>query len=51
MTRARWRTVAAALAGWTLLGVFSASRIYLSYRYNAYAISWADCLRLALPDW
>jgi two-component system LytT family sensor kinase len=47
----RLRTAALALAGWTALGVFSASRIYLSYRYNNYALSWWDCLRLALPDW
>jgi two-component sensor histidine kinase len=47
----RWRRALLALAGWTALGVFSASRIHLSYRYNNYALSWWDCLRLALPDW
>ncbi len=39
------------VGGATLLSVFSASRIKLSYAYRDNAISWPQALAFTLPDW
>lgn len=35
----------------TLLGLFSASRLYITYNYGDYSITWGRALSLAMPDW
>ncbi len=44
----KWSVV---FACYTLLSIFTASRIYISYSYGNYSISWWSALTLALPDW
>jgi sensor histidine kinase YesM len=38
-------------ACYTMLNLFTASRIYISYSYGNYSISWWRALLLAMPDW
>lgn len=35
----------------TLLGLFSASRLYITYNYGDYTITWGRAMALAMPDW
>ncbi|MEW6210402.1 MAG: histidine kinase [Acidobacteriota bacterium] len=51
LTKRRLMVWSAVFAAYTLLNIFSASRIYVSYSYGNYSISWRRALLLALPDW
>jgi signal transduction histidine kinase len=51
LTKRRLLVWSAVFAAYTLLNIFAASRIYISYSYGNYPISWRLALLLALPDW
>src|SRR5262245_48176219 len=51
MQRRHWVKLVLVFALWTLLGIFTAFRLMLSYAYSGSAIAWQPALRIALTDW
>ncbi|HEY3132015.1 MAG TPA: histidine kinase [Acidobacteriota bacterium] len=51
MQRQRWGRWALFIGCWTLLGIFFASQLYLSYAYSRYPIRWGQALALELTAW
>lgn len=51
MLERRWIKWGLLLMGWTLLGLFAATRLKLSYFYSGQPITWRNALILALTDW
>lgn len=51
MLERRWIKWGLLLMGWTLLGLFAATRLKLSYFYSGQPITWRSALILALTDW
>ena len=47
----RWFRVLLIFSGWTLLAVFYAGRMVLSYAYAGYEVNWAFPLQLSLAQW
>ncbi len=48
---ARLSRIIAVFACYTLLNIFTASRIYITYSYGNFPISWWRAFLLSLPDW
>src|SRR6266850_3759871 len=46
-----WSRWAAIFGCWTLLGLFSGSRIHMLYAYTGNSFAWKDSLSLGLVDW
>ena len=51
MLKRAWVRVLLIFAGWTLLAVFYAGRMVLSYAYSGYEVNWAFPLQLSLTQW
>ena len=51
MLERHWLKWGAILMGWTLLGLFAATRLKLTYFYSGHPIAWRNALVLALADW
>jgi two-component system, LytTR family, sensor kinase len=51
MLERRWARWILIFGVWTLLGAFSAVRVFIGYAYSGYAVTWRRALVIALADW